>query len=76
MFKKYSSWIHVLGIGVIVVTFYLFVMRYHTSGGSFYTVPLWKIYQIQVWIVITIVTLVIMALVSLIAYFTRNKKWP
>jgi hypothetical protein len=75
MLKKYREWIYGIGVLVIVVTFYLLIMRAHTSGGSFRGEPLWVgtrfQYNLKIWISISSVTIILMVLVG---YFTRRKK--
>jgi hypothetical protein len=75
MLKKYREWIYGTGVIIIVVTFYLLVMRAHTSGGSFNGGSLWADRQFQhnlgIWVVITAVIVILMVLVG---YFTRSNK--
>lgn len=67
--RKYREWIYGIGVVVVVVTFYLLIMRHDSSG------PFWAVRQIQrnlkIWSILTSVIIILMALVG---YSTRSRK--
>lgn len=69
MLRKYREWIYGIGVVVVVVTFYLLIMRCDSSG------PFWAVRQIQrnlkIWSILTSVIIILMALVG---YSTRSRK--
>lgn len=67
--KKYREYIYGACVLVIVISFYLLIMRHDSSG------PFWAVREVQqnlkIW-VFTTSTLIILML--LIGFFTRNRR--